>query len=158
MIPFIKWPNDIVLRGKKVCGILTELILQKNVIDYVVIGVGINVHNSYFPSEIADTATSLELELGHGVARERLVEQVLQEFEKCYALFLQAGDLQLLKEDYQKLSANKGREVCVLDPHGEYRGIAKGITDDGELVVETKEGTRLVSGGEVSVRGIYGYV
>lgn len=156
--PFIKWPNDIVIRGKKVCGILTEMTMKQGEIDYIIVGIGVNVHNTEFPAEIAHMASSLELEIGHGVARERLMEMILVEFEKYYDLFLQEQDLSLLMEEYQQMSANKGRKVTVLDPNGEYEGTARGITSIGELIVETPQGTRLVSSGEVSVRGIYGYV
>ena len=103
-------------------------------------------------------ASSLELEFGTGVARERVTELVLLAFEHYYKLFLQEEDLSLLMEEYQQMSANKGRKVTVLDPAGEYEGTARGITDIGELIVDTPNGTKLVSSGEVSVRGIYGYV
>lgn len=156
--PFIKWPNDIVIRGKKVCGILTEMTMKEQEIGYIIVGIGINVHNQEFPEEIAHMASSLELEFATGVARERVMELVLIAFEHYYELFLQTQDLSLLIEEYQKMSANKGRKVTVLDPAGQYEGIAKGITNIGELVVDTVEGIKLVSSGEVSVRGIYGYV
>lgn len=158
VIPFIKWPNDIVIRGKKVCGILTEMTMKDNTINHIIVGIGVNVHNTEFPEEIAHMASSLELEIGHGVARERLTELILLEFEKYYALFMQEQDLSLLLEEYQQMSANKGRKVTVLDPNGQYEGTARGITNTGALIVDTPEGTKLVSSGEVSVRGIYGYV
>ena len=156
--PFIKWPNDIVIRGKKVCGILTEMTMKENQIGYIIVGIGINIHNQEFPKEIAHMASSLELEFGTGVARERMTELVLVAFEHYYKLFLQEQDLSLLIEEYQQMSANKGRSVTVLDPVGEYEGTARGITKNGELIVETPDGIKLVSSGEVSVRGIYGYV
>ena len=156
--PFIKWPNDIVLRGKKVCGILTEMSTKKGEIDYVVVGIGVNVHNCEFPPEISQMATSIEMEIGHGVARERIVELIWMQFEKYYDIFMETYDMSLLQEEYQQMSANKGRRVTVLDPAGEFEGTARGITTNGELIVDTTEGQRLVSSGEVSVRGIYGYV
>lgn len=156
--PFIKWPNDIVLRGKKVCGILTEMSTKKGEIDYVVVGIGVNVHNREFLPEISQMATSIEMEIGHGVARERIVELIWMQFEKYYDIFMGTYDMSLLQEEYQQMSANKGRRVTVLDPAGEFEGTARGITTNGELIVDTTEGQRLVSSGEVSVRGIYGYV
>lgn len=156
--PFIKWPNDIVIRGKKVCGILTEMSMKDNQIGYIVVGIGINIHNQEFPKEIAHMASSLELEFGIGVARERVTELVLLAFEHYYKQFLKEEDLSLLMEEYQQMSANKGRKVTVLDPAGQYEGTARGITKSGELIVDTQDGTKLVSSGEVSVRGIYGYV
>lgn len=158
IFPFIKWPNDIVIHGKKVCGILTEMSIKNGEIDYIIVGIGINVHNRHFAEDIAHMATSVELETGYEVAREVLATLVLQEFEKYYAIFMQEQDLSLLQEEYQKMSANKGRKVTVLDPAGDYEGTARGITSKGELIVDTPAGQRLVSSGEVSVRGIYGYV
>ncbi len=156
--PFIKWPNDIVLRGKKVCGILTEMFTKAGAIDYIIIGIGVNVHNREFPEDIAQTATSIELEIGEGVSRERITELIWMQFERYYDIFMETEDLSLLQEEYQKMSANKGRKVTVLDPAGEYEGTARGITALGELIVDTPEGQKYVSAGEVSVRGIYGYV
>lgn len=157
-VPQIKWPNDIVLHKKKICGILTELTLEKTEIDYLVIGIGINVANQNFPKEIQSIASSILLETGIEVEKECLIEMVWQQFEYYYESFLQTEDLQRIKDEYEILLANKNKSVKVLDPLGEYEGIAKGITNTGELLVETESGIRNVSGGEVSVRGIYGYV
>lgn len=156
--PMIKWPNDIVLNKKKICGILTELTLKGTEIDYVVIGIGINVNNKDFPEEIVQTASSLSLELGLKIDREMLITKVWEHFAVYYELFLQSGDLSLIKEKYEATLINKEEKVKVLDPLGEYVGIARGITNTGELIVDTEGEFRNVSGGEVSVRGIYGYV
>lgn len=156
--PMIKWPNDIVLNKKKICGILTELALKGTEIDYVVIGIGINVNNKDFPEEIVQTASSLSLELGNKIDKELLITKVWEHFAVYYELFLQSGDLSLIRERYEKALINKEEKVKVLDPLGEYVGIARGITNTGELIVDTEGEARYVSGGEVSVRGIYGYV
>ena len=154
----IKWPNDIVLNQKKICGILTEVSLKGAEIDFVVLGIGINVNNKEFPEEIKETASSLSLELGQVFDREMLITKVWKQFDVYYELFLQTKDLSLLKEEYESVLANKNEKVKVLDPQGEYVGIAAGITNTGELIVDTEGEQKLVSGGEVSVRGIYGYV
>ena len=156
--PMIKWPNDIVLNKKKICGILTEMVLKRTEIDYVVIGIGINVNNKNFPEEIVQTASSLSLELGDEIDREMLISEVWKRFSVYYENFLQVGDLSGIKAEYEHALINKDEKVKVLDPLGEYMGIAKGITNIGELIVDTEEEIRYVSGGEVSVRGIYGYV
>lgn len=156
--PMIKWPNDIVLNKKKICGILTEMVLKGTEIDYVVIGIGINVNNKNFPEEIVQTASSLSLELGNEIDREMLISEVWKRFSVYYENFLQVGDLSGIKAEYEHALINKDEKVKVLDPLGEYMGIAKGITNIGELIVDTEEEIRYVSGGEVSVRGIYGYV
>ncbi len=155
----IKWPNDIVMNGKKVCGILTELKLEKSSIDHVVIGVGINVCKQEFSSEIMDKATCIEVECGRKISRSALVAQIMKELEDNYNDFIQAKDLSPIVEEYNKILVNKDAQVCVLDPLGEFHGVARGITPTGELLVETQEGEwKEIYAGEVSVRGIYGYV
>ena len=156
--PQIKWPNDIVLNKKKVCGILTELSLDGTKIDYLVIGIGINVSNKSFPEEIQATASSILLETKVELNKETLIEEGWKQFEHYYALFLETQNLQAVKDEYQSMLANQNNKVKVLDPNGEYEGIARGITNTGELLVETQQGICEVSSGEVSVRGIYGYV
>lgn len=156
--PQIKWPNDLVVNKKKVCGILTELCMEQD--HYVVvIGTGINVNTESFPMEIRQTASSLKLEIGKEVSRQLLIEAVLQHFEVFYEKYTKTGDLSLLKKSYEAILANKNREVRVLDPKGEYTGVAEGITKEGNLIVRCEDGSRkTVSSGEVSVRGLYGYV
>ena len=156
--PMIKWPNDIVLNKKKICGILTELALNGTEIDYVVIGIGINANNKEFPEEIVQTASSLFLELNEEIDIELLITEVWNRFAVYYEQFLETEDLTILREEYEKALVNKEEKVKVLDPLGEYIGVAKGITNTGELIVDTDGEIRYVSSGEVSVRGIYGYV
>ncbi len=157
--PGIKWPNDIVMDGKKVCGILTEMTLEEEYIQSVVIGVGINVGQTDFPEEIKDKATSLALKCGTGTARSSLIAGIMERFEKNYALFEKNLDLSYLKDTYETYLVNKNREVRILDPAGEYEGRAEGINEKGELLIELPDGSvRRVYAGEVSVRGLYGYV
>lgn len=155
----IKWPNDAVLNGKKLCGILTEMSAQIDYINYVVIGTGINVNQMEFPEEIAEIATSLAIETGHPVNRAKVVAAVLEAFEEDYEKFLEAGDLSGLKEAYEAVLANKDQPVRVLDPKEPFEGVALGITPTGELRVQKEDGTIAeVHSGEVSVRGLYSYV
>ena len=155
----IKWPNDIVVNGKKLCGILTEMGAELNEIHYLVIGTGINVNIKAFPEELTEKATSLYLETGKDISRAQLIQYCMEEFEECYEVFMRTQDMSGLIEEYNSLLVNRGREVCVLEPGCEYRGIAKGINQDGELLIETEDGgSRAVYAGEVSVRGVYGYV
>ena len=152
----IKWPNDIVVDGKKVCGILTEMSMEQGYIQHIVIGVGINVRKQEFPEEIRDRAAAIDEQCGF---RSQLIADIMEAFEEDYEIFLRTHDLKGLRASYAELLVNQDREVCVLDPKGEYRGIARGINDQGELLVERPDGTvEEVYAGEVSVRGIYGYV
>ena len=154
----IKWPNDIVINGKKVCGILTEMSAQMDYVNYIVIGIGINVSYEEFPEEIKDVATSIYLESGKHVNRAMLIEKIWEEFEDYYELYEKTQDLSSLVKEYDSYLVNRGQKVRVLDPKEPYEGKAMGITDRGELIVDTWEARRLVSAGEVSVRGVYGYV
>lgn len=155
----IKWPNDIVLKGKKVCGILTEMSAEMAWISYVVIGVGVNVNTGEFPGELARTATSLCLESGRQESRSRLIAEILKRFERDYERFSQGGNLSFMQDDYNRLLVNRDRDVRVLEPGREYEGRALGISETGELLVLREDGRREeVRSGEVSVRGIYGYV
>ena len=154
----IKWPNDIVINGKKVCGMLTELEAELDCIHSVVVGIGINVNQTQFDPEIAQTATSLFMESGRKVIRALLVERVMHYFEKYYAVFMEKGDLSGLKEAYDERLVNLNTGVRVLDPKGEYDGTARGIDEKGQLLVERDGEMIKVYAGEVSVRGVYGYV
>lgn len=155
----IKWPNDIVVKGRKVCGILTEMSAEPDYIQYVVIGVGINVGKQEFAPALADKAVNLEEVCGGSVSRSSLLAHIMSAFEEDYELFEAAGDLSGLLTSYNEMLVNRDAQVRVLDPKGEYNGVARGITAGGELLVETEDGSiREVYAGEVSVRGIYGYV
>ncbi len=155
----LKWPNDVVIHGKKVCGILTEMSAEMSGIHYLVIGTGINTGIREFPEELSDKATSLVLETGKQISRAVLIAECLKKFEKYYGWFLKTGDLTFLKEKYEALLLNKGKQVRVLEPGREYQGSCLGINEKGELLVKKEDGSiSVVYAGEVSVRGIYGYV
>ncbi|MDD6744262.1 MAG: biotin--[acetyl-CoA-carboxylase] ligase [Roseburia porci] len=154
----IKWPNDIVIGEKKICGILTEMSAQFDFINHIVIGIGINVHNEHFPEEIVETASSILLQTGKRIRRAELIEQILEQFEHYYAIFMETEDLSGLVKEYNSILVNMNKSVRVLDPKEPFEGKAMGITKKGELIVDTWESRKMVSSGEVSVRGLYGYV
>lgn len=156
----IKWPNDVVAQGKKLCGILTEMSAGMDGIHYVVVGTGINVNNTAFPEELSEIATSLFLELGEVQDKNLVMDAVIDAFTKNYELFFQHENLKELQNAYDALLINKDKEVRVLDPKEPFEGVARGITPTGELLVErTKDGQMTaVYAGEVSVRGLYSYV
>jgi BirA family transcriptional regulator, biotin operon repressor / biotin---[acetyl-CoA-carboxylase] ligase len=157
----IKWPNDIVINRKKTVGILTEMSLgvEQAAIDYIVIGIGINVNNTAFPEDIRDMATSLYLEKGERVSRSALIAESMRRLEADYEAFLKTEDLSAILPDYNAHLISMNKEVRVLDPKGEYTGISRGMDAQGELLVERADGEIIkVYAGEVSVRGLYGYV
>ena len=168
--PSIKWPNDILLKNKKICGILTEMSAANNQINYVVVGIGVNVHNRTFPEELQHKATSIDLILDEmiqnmqtgqdniHVGRTDLTMRIWEHFLTCYEQFGNCEDLSFCLEDYNAHLANVNRTVRVLDPLGEYTGTALGMDETGELLVAVDGEVRHVSSGEVSVRGLYGYV
>ena len=157
----IKWPNDIIINRKKTVGILTEMSLgvELAAIDYIVIGIGINVNNTAFPEDIRDMATSLYLEKGERVSRSVLIAESMRRLEADYEAFLETEDLSAILQDYNAHLISMNKEVRVLDPKGEYTGISRGMDAQGELLVERADGEIIkVYAGEVSVRGLYGYV
>ena len=153
----IKWPNDVVCRGKKLCGILTEMGPNG---DYLVPGIGINVNMDRFSRDLSDKATSVFLETGRKCDRDRIAAGILESFGRYYDVFLETGDLTGLMDRYQAILANRGRKVRVMNQSNPYSGTALGIDRFGELLVKREDTgtTEKVFAGEVSVRGIYGYV
>ena len=155
----IKWPNDIVVNGRKICGILTEMSTEIDYINHVVIGAGINVNQDDFPEDIRKTASSLKMEFGKQVKRSELIAAIMKSFEKDYEIFVKTEDLSGLQELYNSMLVNLDRDVKVLEPGNEYEAHALGINKTGELIVRTAEGEeKEIYAGEVSVRGVYGYV
>ena len=115
-------------------------------------------NNPEFPEDIRQVATSALLETGKPFRRSEIIAGVMAWFEKYYNTFLQTSDLSLLKEEYNSLMINTNRKVLVIRPDEQYEAIARSIDDDGELIIE-RDGVRAkVLSGEVSVRGVYGYV
>ena len=155
----IKWPNDVLVNEKKVCGILTEMNLEMMEISSIIIGMGINVNQESFPADISEIATSLKIEKKRTLSRIDIIERVCELFEEYYEMFMQTKDLTEFLEEYNAHLISKGRKVKVLDPKGEFIAETLGINAKGELVVKNSQEEIInVYAGEVSVRGIYGYV
>lgn len=158
----IKWPNDIVLGGKKICGILTEMEMKDNKVWYVVVGIGVNVHNTQFPEEIAFKATSVDIELqkqsGEKGHRSEITKAIWESFRKYYNIFIKTQDMSGLKEEYERYLANLNERVRIEAQENSYEAIARGIDDRGQLIIEVDGQQQIISTGEVSVRGIYGYI
>lgn len=155
----IKWPNDVIANGKKLCGILTESSTDLEYINYLVVGIGVNCNQTEFPDEIKETASSIRLETGRKVNRCQLLGSFLTYFEQYYEIFLQTEDLSQLEEEYNSLLVNRGREVKIIEKGCERVLTAIGIDQNGALLVKDGEGRQeAIISGEVSVRGLYGYV
>lgn len=151
----IKWPNDILINGKKAVGILTEMDCEMSEVHSVIPGIGINVNTASFPPEIAEIATSLYLECGKTVSRRRLVHKVLERLEEHYETFLRTGSFAAMLEDYRKHCITLGKEVHVLGREP-FFAEALDITPEGELLVRRADNGKeeVVFSGEVSIRGV----
>ncbi len=149
----IKWPNDIVINGKKVCGILTKLTSTKSRIDFICAGIGVNTNTSQFDKSLT-SASSILLETGKKCDDDKLLNNILDEIEKSLK-----KDKKQIIEEYKNMCITLGREVVVHHADGSnYAGMCIDITENGELIVECEGKTLCVNSGEVSVRGLYGYV
>ena len=159
--PRIKWTNDLVLGGKKLCGILTELGLESesNALDYLVCGIGVNVNQALedFDPEVRPIATSLSQALGQPVRRSHLAAEIIRALDRMYTRF--PLDKAAFLAQYRSDCLTPGNRVQLITPAGREEAFALGIDDSFRLVVEYPDGRRAaLSTGEVSVRGLYGYV
>lgn len=141
LIPEIKWPNDILINGKKVTGILTELQAEADRIHSIIIGIGINVNQKKedFPLEIQETASSLFIEKGESIPRAQLIQSIFKHFEKLYLLYLKDGffPIKLLWESY---AVSIGKQIRARTLTETIEGKALGITDEGVLKIKDKDG------------------
>lgn len=153
----IKWPNDIVINAKKVCGILTEMHTSQGQVGYVVVGVGVNVNIDHFDEQLP-YATSLKLEAQRIFDREMIIQEYLKVFFKYYKVYIQEG-FEKLREKYKANCINLNRQVIISSGKEKFEGLVKDIDKEGSLIILDGKGEeRTVFTGEVSVRGLYGYV
>jgi len=151
----LKWPNDVLIHPisgiefKKVCGVLTEMVSRVSRVNYIVVGIGINVNNR-ISSNLRPRATSLKEVIGRDLSVERLLKKVLEKFDKYYFGFKKGKMAPILRE-YKDRSAVLGREVNVELPDGVIRGKAIDIDEYGALIVKTEEGRRRVVAGDVAI-------
>ena len=151
----IKWPNDIIVGRKKLCGILTEMSAELDAVNYLVTGVGINVDQARFLDDIAAKATSLFSETGVHFDKNRLLAAVLERLEKEFLRHDMALSPQAL-EEYSSLCATLGRNVGFTRGGRALEGKAEGVDPSGALIVTLPDGTSLsVGSGEVTAQGIY---
>lgn len=151
----IKWPNDIVLDNKKLCGILTEMNAELDRINYIVVGMGMNINQLSFPQELCDIATSLRIHKGEALSRKRIMASILNSFEKSYELYKKEG-LKPMVPMLEKYSVLIGKRVRLMAADSVWEGVALNMDDQGALIVRLDSGetTRVISG-DVSVRGLY---
>jgi len=153
--PGIKWPNDIVLNGKKVCGILTELSAEPDKVNSIIVGIGINVYGKQeeFPADIRDIATSLSEHSDVEISRSRIAAKVLEEIEDLYLDFLDKGSTAKFLNIWRCFSITLGCDIYIYQGDREWKGKALDVLDNGHLLVETADGERqAISSGEISIR------
>jgi BirA family transcriptional regulator, biotin operon repressor / biotin---[acetyl-CoA-carboxylase] ligase len=158
---FVKWPNDIVMNHKKVCGILTEMSAELTRINYVIVGIGINVNIDEvdFPEDIKPIATSLKVETKALVNRKELVGKILNNFESLYLKFINENDIKTSLHICRQNSALLGREIMIVKRAGNIEAKALDIDAEGRLLVQYADGSEeYVISGEVSIRGKGSYV
>ncbi|HEX2897298.1 MAG TPA: biotin--[acetyl-CoA-carboxylase] ligase [candidate division Zixibacteria bacterium] len=148
----IKWPNDILINGRKVLGVLTELSAEKNRINYVIVGIGINVRQSEndFPPNIRALATSVKRETGQEILRVELFKQLLVNFEKEYALYKKSQLAKSLAR-IRKISSLLKQEVALKWNGAVVTGMALDIDPTGSLLIQSGENRLTISSGEVTV-------
>jgi BirA family biotin operon repressor/biotin-[acetyl-CoA-carboxylase] ligase len=151
----IKWPNDILVRGKKLAGILAEMEAEGSDTRFIILGIGVNVNwvKEDFPPGLRETATSLRAEKGKEIPRAAAAAGLLRELEAEYVSFLREGFSARLRDDWNRLSGVNGKQVTLRSPEGTFSGRALGLDSDGALLVLDGEGsTRRFIAGEVSLR------
>ena len=136
----IRWPNDILLGGKKCCGILVDLVAGGDRARYVVVGVGVNVNQESFPPELEAIATSLSRETGCEWARDVVLESILTELEKYYGMFVERGASAVVEAFTRASSYAKGRRVEVESSSQSIRGVTAGLDERGILLVRRDDG------------------
>lgn len=157
----IKWPNDIIIHKKKVCGILTEMSAELNSVNYIIVGIGINVNVDFedFPEEVRKIATSIKICSGKEVSRKDIVKEILHEFQKLYVDFIENKNIKKSIHICKNYSVTLGKQVKIKNRDKEMIAEAVDLTEDGQLVIKNEWGEiQTVISGEVSVRGITDYV
>ena len=145
----IKWPNDLLLDGKKAAGILTEMSAEMDRVRHVILGIGVDVNQEEFPPELRKIATSLKIESGKEISRAELAVEILRELDFDYARIC-AGKFPEVADEWESACATIGRNVTVHVGDRQFRGHAESLDDDGALLIRTEHGhLERVIGGDV---------
>jgi BirA family biotin operon repressor/biotin-[acetyl-CoA-carboxylase] ligase len=147
-----KWPNDLLLQGKKFAGILLEGSLKQEELEFVVVGIGINVNQEAFPEALSGKATSLRLATGQSVNREELFKVIVERLETHYLAMKPTGFSSVLPL-WQSMSTMTGKTVSILEHGDTLTGVVRGLSPDGGLVLATSGADRTVFAGDVTVIG-----
>lgn len=154
----IKWPNDITINNKKLSGILTELSAEIERVNYIVVGIGMNVKDTDFEEELKDKATSLYKE-NYNVSRVDIVKEILCQFEKLYLDYIEKDDKKEVLDICRQYSAIINKEIYVIKNDQKELVDCIGINEEGNLIIKNKDGNlEEIMSGEVSIRGVKGYV
>ncbi|WJM06313.1 biotin--[acetyl-CoA-carboxylase] ligase [Paenibacillus sp. PK1-4R] len=148
----IKWPNDLLIDGRKVCGILLESTVEDHEVRYCIAGIGVDVNfdPEDYPDDLTEIATSLKMETGQSVDRTKLTAAILTELEQLYFLYQKEG-FGVISALWEALSVSMNREITVTNPHGVIEGKAIGLDPSGALIVEKHDGEHtLIISGEIS--------
>ena len=148
----IKWPNDIILDGRKLCGILTEMSVDMEGLSYLVCGIGINTNAENFPKELETVATSIYMHTKKVCIRKYLIKEIIKTFFEYYELFLEKRSLAFIKDEYELRLIHKDKYINILGKDSVKEVLSKGIDEKGFLVVSDKEGEYSISSGEISIR------
>lgn len=149
---YLKWPNDIIINNKKVCGILINSKISNESVEGLAIGIGINVNSKYLPMEIEKKATSLAIESQSLLDRSKIITLILERFEKDYLIFLNNP---VIPAEYKRLSCTLQKEISFYKHGTKITALAKDIAPSGNLVVQSKDKEYEIGSGEISIQDIY---
>lgn len=148
--PELKWPNDVILDGKKVCGILLESSFDSDKLNHVVLGIGMNVNQMKFPLDISDKAISLSLFTGKKYDRDEILFAILNSFSSIYEV-LRMRDFYSVMKRWRDRSRMFGRRIKLSLASKTFEGICYDITDEGAIVIQTPEDLQKFTAGEITI-------
>jgi BirA family biotin operon repressor/biotin-[acetyl-CoA-carboxylase] ligase len=153
LAPDVKWPNDVLLNGRKLAGILTEMSAEGDRVNHVIVGIGVDVNQepSDFPPEVRDIATSLRIETGQPVHRAELATAIIEELDNDYARIC-CGEFSVIADEWEACCATLGRNVSIRIGDRRIQGRAESLDDAGALLVRTEHGRiERILGGDVAI-------
>jgi BirA family transcriptional regulator, biotin operon repressor / biotin---[acetyl-CoA-carboxylase] ligase len=150
----LKWPNDVLVGNKKICGILTEMNAEATRVRYVVVGIGINVNQTHFPDGLEDQASSLRIATGREWSRVELTAALLKSLDREYASLIKRKDARssILRRFSEQSSWVRGKQVCLEENGSTIEGVTEGLDDRGFLLVRTAQGLQTILSGTVRSR------